>query len=199
MLKRNHLATLLSVVLVAAANHSAIAQTTTHKQTKHVVCYPPSSPNINPLFFGKVDLTYSIPATPHGTIYGGAVPFGQVWLLGDQAPALVVNWPFLVNGQLIPAGTYSLLAIPQQGQWTLIVSKKTGGKITSYSGAGDDLLRTTMSVSPLADPANEFTISFESSSTSCTMNVDWATTRASVTLKAKSTDPPETILRTKPH
>ena len=196
---RNHLAALLSVALIAAANHSAIAQVTKPKQTKHAVCYPPDSPNINPLFFGKIDLTYSIPATPQGTIYGGAVPFGQVWLLGNQAPALVVNWPFLVNGQTIPPGTYSLFAIPQQGQWILIVSKKTGDNVTSYSGAGDDLLRTTMSVSTLAAPVDGFTISFQSSSTSCTMNADWGSTRASATFRAKSTDSPGKVLRTKPH
>lgn len=200
MLTGNRLASIVIVMfLVATVNGRALGQPVDHPQQKNSVCFPPN-PNINPLFFGEINVKYSVPTTPQGKIYGGLVPFGQVWRLGgDKAPSFVVkHTTLIVNGQEIPAKTYSLFAIPEQGHWTLIISKKSGDEIASYPGPADDLLRTEMKASTLAEPMKDFTISFESTSAGCTMNVDWENTRASATFRAKTTDPPGVILKTKP-
>src|ERR1700693_3707421 len=90
-----------------------------------------------------------------------------------------------VDGKDVPAGSYTIFAIPNQDKWTLIVSKKTGEWGIPYPGEADDLLRADMKVSKLSSPAESFTITFNKAGDACTMNLDWETTRASIAISAK--------------
>ena len=155
------------------------------RRLAHAYCSLPS-PNINPLFFGAINVQYSSPRVKGRKIYGGLVPFEKVWRLGDnEATTLVTNATLKVMDRDVPAGSYTLFAIPGQSRWTLIISKKTGEGGIPYPGAAEDLLRADMTLSTLPSPVEDFTVSFDRSDTSCTMNVDWETTRASVSFTAK--------------
>jgi hypothetical protein len=57
-------------------------------------------------------------------IYGGLVPYGQVWRAGaNDATTIEFSKDVLVQGKKLPAGTYSLFTIPTEKDWTVIFNK----------------------------------------------------------------------------
>jgi hypothetical protein len=97
----------------------------------------------------------------------------------------VPNVDVIVGGKNVPAGRYTIFTLPAQTKWTLIISKKIGEWGIPYPGAQYDFARTEMKVSRLPSPLENFTISFDQAGTSCTMKLDWETTRASIDISEK--------------
>jgi len=52
----------------------------------------------------------------------------------------------------VPAGKYTIFAIPAEDKWTLVISKKTGEWGTAYPGPDNDLARVDMKVSKTSAP-----------------------------------------------
>jgi hypothetical protein len=72
----------------------------------------------------RVEITYSRPVARGRALFGALVPWGRVWNPGaDTATAISVSAPVLVNGARLPAGSYSLWAIPSEQEWTFIFSR----------------------------------------------------------------------------
>jgi hypothetical protein len=129
---------------------------------------------------------YSSPRAKGRKIYGGLVPFGEVWRTGaNAATTFVTSSDVVVGGKSVPAGSYTIFTVPTADKWTLIVNKKTGEWGIPYKYEGDELARVDMKVSKLPSPVENFTITYEKSGSGCTMNIDWETTRASVDITAK--------------
>jgi hypothetical protein len=132
----------------------------------------------------KVD--YSSPRAKGRKIFGGVVPYGEVWRTGaNEATTFVPNTNITIDGKDIPAGNYTLFTVPNQDKWTLIISKKTGEWGIPYPGEGDDLARLDMSVSKTSAPVENFTISFHEMGNGCHMYLDWENTRATVEIMEK--------------
>ncbi len=128
-----------------------------------------------------ITVDYSSPRMKGRKIYGGLVPYGQVWRAGaNEATTFVTNADLTVGGTKVPAGSYTIFTIPNADKWTLIISKKTGEWGIPYPGESDDLARVDMKVSTLPSPVENFTIAFDHAGSSCTLHLDWETTRASV-------------------
>ncbi|MGA7915262.1 MAG: DUF2911 domain-containing protein [Candidatus Acidiferrales bacterium] len=139
-----------------------------------------------------ITVDYSSPRAKGRKIFGGLVPYGEVWRAGaNEATTFVTNTEVTVGGKTVPAGDYTLFTIPEEGKWTLIISKKTknakGGALWGipYPGEGDDLLRVEMKVSSLPAPVEDFTIALDKMGNGCVLRMDWATTRASVEIAEK--------------
>lgn len=96
---------------------------------------------------GTTDITinYNRPGVKGRTIWGGLVPYDQVWRTGaNEATTIEFSEDVLVNGQRLPKGLYSLHTIPGREQWTVIFNKKAK-QWGSYSyDAADDALRITV-------------------------------------------------------
>lgn len=90
-----------------------------------------------------------------------------------------------MGGKNVPAGSYTLFTLPTPTQWTLILSKKTGEWGIPYPGKQFDFGRMEMKLSKLPSPLENFTISFEQNGSSCILNLDWETTRASIDISEK--------------
>lgn len=140
-----------------------------------------------------ITVDYSSPRMKGRKIYGGLVPWGQVWRVGaNEGTTFVPTVDVVVGGKDVPAGNYTIDAIPNSDQWTFIVSKKTkndkGGPVWGipYPGEQYDLMRTDdVKLSQLSAPLEDFTISFEPAGNVCTMNMDWETTHASIVIQEK--------------
>jgi hypothetical protein len=133
-----------------------------------------------------IAVRYSSPRMRGRKIFGDVVPFGEVWRAGaDDATSLVTNVDVTAGGKIVPAGTYTLFTLPTQTKWTLIISKQTGEWGIPYPGEKYDFSRMEMKVSKLPSPLENFTIAFDSTGTTCTMKLDWETTRASVEIAEK--------------
>lgn len=151
---------------------------------------PPPSPPAKAecsLSDGKtITVNYSSPRMRGRKIYGGLVPFGQIWRAGANAATTFVTTSDLsVGGKDVPAGSYTIFTVPEENKWTLVISKKTGEWGLAYPGPSDDLARLDMKVSKLNAPLENFTIAFDKSGSGCTLRMDWETTRASIEMAKK--------------
>jgi hypothetical protein len=133
-----------------------------------------------------ITVNYSSPRAKGRKIYGGLVPYGEVWRAGaNEATTFVTTADLTIGGKDVPAGSYTVFVVPNEDKWTLIISKKTGEWGIPYPGEADDLARVDMKVSPLSSPLENFTISFAHDGSGCTMQLDWEKTRASVEISEK--------------
>ena len=133
-----------------------------------------------------VTIQYSRPSMRGRKIFGGLVPYGEVWRTGaNAATSLKTDVDLNINGANVPAGSYTLYTLPGANDWKLIINKQTGQWGTEYNQA-QDLVRVDMKVGQLASPMEQFTISFDKSGgTSATLKLEWDTTVASAEVKEK--------------
>ncbi len=88
-------------------------------------------------------------------IWGGLVPFGQVWRAGaNSATTISFSHAAQVAGKPVPAGTYGFFAIPGEKTWTLILNKKAKQWGAYDYKAQEDQLR--WEVQPQAGPFLEY-------------------------------------------
>ncbi len=128
-----------------------------------------------------ITIDYSSPRAKGRKIYGGLVPYGEVWRAGaNEATTFVTTTDLMVGGTHVPAGNYTIFAIPNKDKWTLVISKKTGEWGTQYPGPSEDLARIDMKVSALPAAVENFAIAFDKTASGCTLRMDWEMTRASV-------------------
>src|ERR1700730_12167431 len=133
-----------------------------------------------------VKIDYSSPRMRGRKIFGGLVPYGQVWRAGaDNATTLVPDTNVNIGGKDVPAGSYTIFTVPNADKWTLIISKKTGEWGIPYPGEGDDFVRVDMRVSQLPSPVENFTIGFDQAGGTCVLHLDWEKTRAAVDISEK--------------
>jgi hypothetical protein len=101
-----------------------------------------------------VTITYHRPLVGGRKVWGGMVPYGQVWRAGaNENTTIEFSDPVQIEGQVLPKGTYGLHMIPGQDSWTLIFSKNaTSWGSFSYTDK-EDALRVT--VKPAASEMHE--------------------------------------------
>jgi hypothetical protein len=129
---------------------------------------------------------YSSPRMKGRKIYGGLVPYGEVWRTGaNEATTFVTSADVEVGGKAVPAGSYTIFTVPAAGKWTLIINKKTGEWGIPYKYESDELARVDMNVSKLDAPVENLTIAYDKSKAGCVLRIDWETTRAAVNISAK--------------
>jgi len=147
---------------------------------------PPASATCNFADGKSIKVNYSSPRAKGRKIFGGLVPFGEVWRSGaNEATSFVTDTALTIGGKEVPAGSYTIFTIPNADKWTLIVNKKTGEWGIPYKYEGDELLRADMSVSRTSGPVENFTISFHEMGTGCHMYLDWENTRATIEISQK--------------
>ncbi len=72
----------------------------------------------------RIEITYHRPVARGRTLFGALVPWRKVWTpSADTAALFSVNAPIRIQGQTLPAGTYSVFTIPDSAEWTIIFSK----------------------------------------------------------------------------
>jgi tetratricopeptide (TPR) repeat protein len=96
---------------------------------------------------GVTDITinYHRPLANSRKVWGGLVPYGQVWRAGaNENTTITFSDPVTIEGQQLAAGTYGLHMIPNEDQWTIIFSKMhTAWGSFSYDQK-EDVLRVTV-------------------------------------------------------
>jgi hypothetical protein len=132
-----------------------------------------------------ITMHYSSPRVGGRKIFGGLVPYGEVWRPDpNEATNLVTSEDLItVKGTSIPAGGYTILMVPYPAEWTLIINRDT-----VYDSG--ELARVPMSVTKLSSPVENFTISFDHTGAGCTMRISWENTQASLEFAERNTDSP---------
>ena len=147
---------------------------------------PPASAKCSFADGKSIKVAYSSPRAKGRKIYGGLVPYGEVWRTGaNEATTFVTDSGVTIDGKDIPAGNYTMFTVPNADKWSLIINKKTGEWGIPYKYESDEVGRYDMSVSKTSAPVENFTISFHEMGTGCHMYLDWENTRATVEITEK--------------
>src|ERR1700723_4532296 len=175
---------LCSAILLSV---SVLASRSSGQQDKGQRPSPPAQAQFSFADGKSVTVDYSSPRAKGRKIFGGLVPYGQVWRAGaNEATTITADTVVTVGGKSVPAGTYTLFTIPNADKWTLIISKTTkndkGGPLwgTNYAGEGQDRARADMKVWAGPAPGENFTFSLDKVGNGTSLRMDWETTRASV-------------------
>jgi len=133
----------------------------------------------------EIRVEYARPSKRGREVYGGLVPWGEVWRTGaDLATHLITDRPIELGGERLPAGSYSLFTIPEPDAWTLIVNEQTGQPGTEHD-PDRDLLRVPMEVDSLDPPVERLTIVIEEDGDRGTLRIQWAETEARVSFRVE--------------
>ncbi len=74
-----------------------------------------------------ITINYSSPAVKGRKIWGDLVPYDKVWRAGANEATLFETYKnIMVEGKSLPAGKYSLYAIPGKTEWVIILNSQTG-------------------------------------------------------------------------
>jgi hypothetical protein len=130
-------------------------------------------------------IDYGRPAKRGRAVFGGVVPYGEVWRTGANAATQFRTDKALdFGGTVVPAGFYTLWTLPSGSGWKLIVNGETGQWGTEHKAA-KDLYTIDMKTGTLPQVVERFTISVAPTEQGGTIQMDWDTTRASATFVTK--------------
>ncbi len=130
----------------------------------------------------NVSVTYGRPYMKSRKIFGGIVPYGQVWRTGaDEATILETDKALMFGALHVNPGKISLYSLLTDKTWTLVLNKKTGQWGTEYTQS-EDLGRVPMRVETLSAPVEQFTITVEKNPAGKggVIVMQWETTKATL-------------------
>jgi len=111
------------IITLAAAVITSLSLTTFAQDLKVPAASPKSTVKQN-FALGEITIEYSRPGVKGRVVYGEVVPFDQIWRTGANASTkLTFSDNVKVEGNAVPAGTYSLFTIPGKAEWTIILNK----------------------------------------------------------------------------
>lgn len=74
-----------------------------------------------------VTINYGSPAVKGRKVWGELVPYGKVWRAGaNEATTFETDKAIKVEGKDLPAGKYTLFALPGEKEWQFIFNSETG-------------------------------------------------------------------------
>ena len=112
---------------------------------------------------GVTDITikYHRPLLNDRKVWGGLVPYGQVWRAGaNENTTITFSDPVLVEGKPLEKGTYGLHMIPNADEWTIIFSRNSTSWGAFTYDQKEDALRVTVKPKA-ADMHNALTYDFD--------------------------------------
>ena len=137
----------------------------------------------------KLEVFYNRPSKRERVVFGGLVPFNEVWRTGaNEATTFETNQDLNIAGKKLPLGKYTLWTIPNEEHWTVIFNSK------EYPWGVDETMKPMrqpefdaividVPVITLENFVEQFTIAFDNSTDNLSLTMAWDTTKISVPLK----------------
>jgi hypothetical protein len=150
---------------------------------------PPDTTSVT--ISGKtITISYSRPSMKGRKIFGGLVPYGQVWRTGaNEATTFTTSGDLTLGGTLsVPAGTYALFTIPGESEWTVILNKvpKQWGAFSYEKNKAQDLGQIKVKSASLSAPVEQFKMTLSSAGgNGGSLKLEWENTSVSVPFTVK--------------
>lgn len=105
-----------------------------------------------------ITIDYSQPSVNDRKVWGGLVPYGEVWRTGaNESTTIDLSADVEVEGQKLAKGKYALYTIPGEKEWVIIINKGIAWGAYNYKAA-DDVLRATVTPKASAAFHEKFTV-----------------------------------------
>jgi hypothetical protein len=134
---------------------------------------------------------YGRPSMRGRTIFGGLVPYGELWRTGANEPT-IIHLPFAASiaGVDVEPGSYSLYTEPGEQQWTVIVNSSTSqwGIENQYNDAvrAHEVGRATVPAERVDAPVEMFTIRAEPrEQDAADLLLEWENTRVRIPIERR--------------
>ena len=89
-----------------------------------------------------IKINYHSPGVRGRVIWGGLVPYDEVWVTGaHSATTMELGKDFQIGDKTIPAGKYALFTIPGKEEWTVIINKNWDQHLADEYAERDDVVR----------------------------------------------------------
>lgn len=73
-----------------------------------------------------ISITYNRPGVNNRKIWGGLVPYNEVWRAGaNENTTISFTDAVWIEGKELAAGTYGIHMIPTPGEWTVVFSNES--------------------------------------------------------------------------
>ena len=183
-MKTNLLSIALLSVIGSFVGHDLRAETPKEPKLE----FPQASPSATVkerVGVTDVGIEYGRPGVKGRKIFGGLVPYGEVWRTGANS-ATKVTFGTEVNfgGTQVPAGSYALFTIPESGEWTVILNKAEGQWGSYAYDAKNDIARVKVKPVALTESLETMTISLgDLRDDAAILNITWDKTRVTVKLQ----------------
>lgn len=149
------------------------------------IYFPIDYPSVkirNPKEVLRMRIIYSRPYKNNRALFGSdIVPYGKIWRLGaNEATEIEFFTAANIGGKKVPAGRYTLYALPTENNWTFIINKETDVWGAFRYDQAKDVARATVPVQELTEPIESLTINFEKTKTGVNLVAGWDTKKASL-------------------
>jgi Protein of unknown function (DUF2911) len=136
-----------------------------------------------------VTITYHRPLVAGRKIWGGIVPYGQVWRAGaNENTTIEFSSDVAVEGQPLAKGTYGLHMMPGTDSWSVIFSKNASSWGSFTYNQAEDALRVTVKPQP-AEMHEALTYDFANvKADSAAVTLQWEKLAVPFTVAANETE-----------
>ena len=128
----------------------------------------------------QIEVFYNRPYKKGRDIFGGLVPYDEVWRTGaNEATTFKTNKDLNIEGSTLKSGKYTLWTIPGETSWVIIFNKKMYSWGVSFSDGKAsrveqfDVLKVEVPISKNLKPVEQFTIYFDEQFGNINMFLAW--------------------------
>lgn len=117
---------------------------------------------------------YSRPQKKGRDIFGGIVPYGEVWRTGaNEATELDIYTPLKFGNTVLKPGTYTLYTIPDEENWTIIINSDTNVWGAFSYKKEKDVARITVPCEQAAAPIESLSMIFKTDANGTILMIGW--------------------------
>ncbi len=170
--------TAITVLFIAGLSDLASAQKLPELDPSpaDISYFRPNGRNTAPI----AKVIYGRPLKKGRTMLGGIEPFGKLWRLGANETTEIKLYQDLTFGdKTLKAGTYSMYAIPDKTEWTIIFNSKLDTWGPYEYDESKDVARIKVAVGKTESEVEAFTIAFDKEA----MLIAWENTLVKVPVK----------------
>jgi hypothetical protein len=136
-------------------------------------------------FGGVIKVCYGRPMVRGRVIFGGLIPYGNIWRAGANEPTIIhTSVPITVAGIRLEPGAYSLYLVPQDGpEWDVVLNRATAqwGIETQYDSIkAQEVARAKVQVSRVSESTERLTVEL----TGAAIALNWEFVRVNIPLGA---------------
>lgn len=123
------------------ANHDAHSSADAPKKKSK----SPNTSAMSNIGENHIHIEYSSPSVRGRQIWGGLVPYGEVWATGaNQATSINFGNDVKIGGVEIASGKYAFFTIPGENEWTVIINKNWEQHLGDDYSQEEDIIRLTV-------------------------------------------------------
>ncbi len=115
----------------------------------------------------NITIQYGRPYKKDRVIFGGLVPYGEVWRTGANEPTVMTtNTDLKIGNEILPKGSYAIFTIPNKDKWIIIFNKNIPSWGVDFSAKANNdpegvVLQVEVASIDTKDMFEQFTITFE--------------------------------------